>query len=166
MAICLENTAQIKCGILLKYLNKTDIKQISKNLVRLYVCLNCQLLCVFFTETSTVSVVFLYRFPNDFAVEKYVIGKRAIPAWGSLRGIPYVAIASWGPSQYKDVVLPVGEFPSKNKTVARPSFPYNANPLPRKTVFILRRAPDKSARINTSAYVQIGEIDDRIYWCC
>ena len=46
-----------------------------------------------------------------------------------------------GPSQYQDVVLPVWESHYKDKTVSRPSYLYNGNPIHGEMVFILRRGP-------------------------
>ena len=45
-------------------------------------------------------------------------------------------------SQYKDSAWPGLDSQSKDKTVVRPSYLYHWNPVPGKTVFIFKRAPD------------------------
>ena len=62
--------------------------------------------------------------------------------------VPWL-LTSWrhlrrmGPSQYKSTVLPTySNSHYKDKTVSRPYYLYNGNPVPGKTVFTLRRGPD------------------------
>ena len=70
-----------------------------------------------------------------------------------------------GPSQYKDAVLLICDPQCKDKTLSRPCYLYNWNPIPEKTVFMFRRGPESLWSNLPEIHVSIHHITQRSYLC-